>query len=276
MGVDLAVLGHVSIDHIRFPGKEEMLYPGGAAAAVATSAALAGAKVGLITKIGEDFPKEWLERLASAVDIKGVLILPGRTMHIYMIYNEDGSVEAPVEAGVAVNMGETPIPEEYMEAMFHVAPLPPEEQLKVLKRLEGKRVSVDFNPTYMEDYMKKPELMREIVSRAEVVFPNEREALTITGAPEVKEAARRMHGWGAGVVVITRGERGVLLYDGRSREFPALPVNPKEVVDPTGAGDAFAGGFLAQYSRGEPLEKCVETGLRRAREVLKKMGSWSI
>ncbi|NJE76700.1 carbohydrate kinase family protein [Thermococcus sp. ES12] len=277
MELDLAVLGHVSIDHIRFPGREEILYPGGAAAAVATSAALAGARVGLVTKVGEDFPREWLEKLASLLDVRGVQILPGRTIHIYMIYHEDGTVDAPVEMGVAQNMGETPIPEEYLGAeIFHIAPIPPEEQLKALERLEGKRISLDFNPTYMEDYTKRTGLMREIVSRVEVLFPNEREALTITKAKNVKEAAETLHGWGAKLVVITRGERGVLVYDGEFREFSALPISPEEIVDPTGAGDAFAGGFLAMYSRGAALEECVEKGLERAREVLKKTGSWSV
>ncbi|MCD6372068.1 MAG: bifunctional hydroxymethylpyrimidine kinase/phosphomethylpyrimidine kinase, partial [Thermococcus sp.] len=113
-------------------------------------------------------------------------------------------------------------------------------------------------------------------SRAEVVFPNEREALVITRAESVEEAAEVLHDWGAKIVVITRGERGVLVYDGQFREFPALPIRPEEIVDPTGAGDAFAGGFLAGYSRGESMETCIKLGLERAREVLKKKGSWSV
>ncbi|WP_010479512.1 carbohydrate kinase family protein [Thermococcus zilligii] len=277
MGFDLVVLGHVSIDHIRMPGKPEVILPGGAAAAVATSAALAGARVGLVTKVGEDFPREWLEKLASILDVRGVHVLPGKTIHIYMIYHEDGSVDAPVEMGVAEKMGETPIPGEYMGAkFFHIAPIPPEEQLKALRRLEGKRISIDFNPTYMEDYRRRTDLMREIVSRVDVLFPNEREALTIAKAKTVEEAARRLHEWGAKLVVIKRGGRGVLLYDGEFREFAALPIEEKEIIDPTGAGDAFAGGFLARYSRGKPLEECVRLGLERAREVLKKEGSWSV
>ncbi|NJE46093.1 carbohydrate kinase family protein [Thermococcus sp. GR7] len=277
MRMDLVVLGHVSIDHLRFPGKEEILLPGGAATAVATSAALAGAKVGLVTKVGEDFPGEWLEKLSSILDVRGVQVLPGRTIHIYMIYHEDGSVDAPVDMGVAQAMGETPIPEEYLKTkLFHIAPIPPGEQLKAIKRLEGKRISIDFNPTYMEDYKRKTKLMKEIVSRVEVIFPNEREALTITKAETAEEAAKILHDWGAKLVVITRSERGVLIYDGTFKEFPALPISPEEIVDPTGAGDAFAGGFLAGYSKGAPLEECVRTGLERAREILKKMGSWSI
>ncbi|WP_297437380.1 carbohydrate kinase family protein [Thermococcus sp.] len=277
MKLDLVVLGHVSIDHIRFPGRNEKLLPGGAAAAVATSAALAGAGVGLVTKVGRDFPEGWLKKLSAVLDVRGVQILPGRTIHIYMIYNEDGSVDAPVDMGVARKMGETPIPEEYMESkLFHIAPIPPEEQLKAIKRIERERTSLDFNPTYMEDYAGKTGLMKKIISRVEVLFPNEREALTITKTKTVEEAAKTLHGWGAKLVVITRGERGVLVYDGDFREFSAPPINPEEIVDPTGAGDAFAGGFLAGYSRGQPVEECVRLGLERAREVLKKEGSWSI
>ncbi len=275
--LDLVVIGHVSIDTLMFPDGRRITMPGGAAAGVATSAALAGAKVGLVTKVGEDFPKEWLEKLSSILDVRGVHVLPGKTIHIYMIYHEDGSVDAPVELGVAQRMGETPIPEEYLNSkVFHIAPIPPEEQLKALKRLEGKRISLDFNPTYMEEYRERPDLMQEIVSRAEVLFPNEREALIITGAETVEEAAKTLHGWGAKLVVITRGERGVLLYDGSFKEFPAPSIGEDEIVDPTGAGDAFAGGFLAGYSRGKPLEECMRLGLERAREVLKKEGSWSI
>ena len=273
--LDLVVLGHVSIDTIIFPNGGKIDMPGGAAAAVATSAALAGAKVGLVTKVGEDFPREWLEKLAQYVDIRGVKVLPGKTIHIWVIYREDGRVDSPVEMGVAERMGETPIPEEYLNAsIFHLAPIPPEEQLKALKRLEGKKISLDFNPTYMEDYRNRTDLIREIVSRVEVIFPNEREALTITGAKSVEEAAEILHGWGAKLIVITRGERGVLIYDGNFHEFPALPVDGE--IDPTGAGDAFAGGFLAGYSRGKTLEECVGLGLGRARKVLKKKGSWSI
>ena len=277
MKLDLVVLGHVSIDHILLPGRREKVLPGGAAAAVATSAALAGAKVGLVTKVGKDFPREWTEKLTSVLDVRGVHVLSGKTIHIYMLYHEDGSVDAPVDMGVARRMGETPIPGEYLDSeVFHIAPIPPEEQLKALKRLDGKRISLDFNPTYMNDYRSRTDLMREIASRVEVLFPNEREALIMTKAETVKEAAKRIHGWGTRLVVITRGERGVLVYDGEFREFPALPISEDEIVDPTGAGDAFAGGFLAGYSRGKPLEECVGLGLERAREVLKKEGSWSI
>jgi len=273
--MDLVVLGHVSIDTIVFPNGRKVKRPGGAAAAVATSAALAGARVGLVTKIGEDFPVEWLERLGKFVDIRGVHVLPGKTIHIYVIYHRDGSVDSPVELGVAEGMGETPIPEEYLNAaIFHIAPIPPGEQLKALRRLKGKRLSLDFNPTYMEDYRNRTDLMRKIASRAEVIFPNEREALVITKVETVEEAAEVLHEWGAKLVVITRGERGVLVYDGEFREFPALPV--ERIVDPTGAGDAFAGGFLSGYSRGRAIGECVRLGLERARDVLGKWGSWSI
>lgn len=274
--MDLVVLGHVAIDHVIFPDKREIILPGGAATAVATSAALSGAKVGLVTKVGKDFPKEWLNRLSEILDIKGVHILEGNTIHIYMIYHEDGSVDAPVDMGVAQKMGETEIPEEYLNAkIFHISPIPPEEQLKVINRLKGKRISLDFNPTYMEDYKTKKDLMKEIISRTEIIFPNEREARTITGEKDLKKAAKILYEWGANLTIITLGEKGALLYNGEKfMEFEALPIN--EIVDPTGAGDAFAGGFLAHYAKEKPIEKCIKQGLLRAREVLKKKGSWSI
>ncbi|ADT84885.1 carbohydrate kinase family protein [Thermococcus barophilus] len=276
MELDLVVIGHVSIDHIKFPRREEILQPGGAAAAVATSAALSGAKVGLVTKVGRDFPEEWLKKLSEILDIRGVYILEGRTIHIYMIYHEDGTVDAPVDMGVAQRMGEIEIPREYMSAkVFHIAPIPPEEQLKLVKRLKGKRISLDFNPTYIEDYKAKTELLKNIVKNTEIIFPNEREARMITKTEDIKEAAKVLHEWGAKIIVITKGERGVLVYDGEKfAEFKALPIN--EIVDPTGAGDAFAGGFLAYYAKGKSLKECVAQGLFRAREVLKKKGSWSI
>lgn len=273
--MELVVLGHISIDHIIFPGGKEILRPGGAAAAVATSAALSRARVGLVSKVGRDFPAEWMQKLSELADTRGVQVLEGKTARIYMIYREDGSVDAPVDMGVARLMGETPIPGEYLGArVFHISPIPPEEQLKVLKRLEGKAVAVDFNPTYMEAYRAEKELMREIIARSHMVFPNEREALTITGERDIRSAAMKMAEWGAEIVIITRGEKGVLVYDGEFMEFPALPV--EDIVDPTGAGDAFAGGFLARYAKGDDIEDCVRQGLLRAREVLKKEGSWSI
>lgn len=274
--MDLVVLGHVAIDHVIFPDKREIILPGGAATAVATSAALSGAKVGLVTKVGKDFPKEWLNRLSEILNIRGVHILEGNTIHIYMIYHEDGSVDAPVDMGVAQKMGETETPKEYLNAkIFHISPIPPEEQLKVINRLKGKKISLDFNPTYMEDYKTKKDLMKEIISRTEIIFPNEREARTITGEKDLKKAAKILYEWGANLTIITLGEKGALLYNGEKfTEFEALPIN--EIVDPTGAGDAFAGGFLAHYAKETPIEECIKQGLLRAREVLKKKGSWSI
>ncbi|MBC7109165.1 MAG: carbohydrate kinase family protein, partial [Methanomassiliicoccales archaeon] len=100
-------------------------------------------------------------------------------------------------------------------------------------------------------------------------------ARTITGEKDLKKAAKILYEWGANLTIITLGEKGVLFYNGEKfMKFEALPIS--EIVDPTGAGDAFAGGFLAYYVKEKPIEECINQGLLRAREVLKKKGSWSI
>ncbi|MFA4662946.1 carbohydrate kinase family protein [Pyrococcus kukulkanii] len=272
--VELVVIGHLSIDTIILPDGKKIETPGGAGANVAISASLAGAKVGLVTKIGTDFPREWLEKLSKHVDVRGVQILPGKTLHVWMIYREDGSVEAPVEVGVAERMGEVSIPQDYLMAkIFHIAPTPLKEQLKLVNRLSERKISLDFSPTYYEDYRKEKELVKEIISKSYVIFPNEVEAKILTGHKEVKKAAEELHSWGAEIIVITRGDKGVLVYDGEFQEFPALPA---KVVDPTGAGDAFAGGFLAGLVKGKRIEESVNIGLKMAKKVLERLGGWSI
>lgn len=277
--MDLVVIGHVSIDHIRYPNEEEILIPGGGAAAVATSASLTNSSVGLVTRVGNDFPSDWMEELDSYLNIEGIKELDGETINIEMIYHEDGSVEAPVsEIGVAENIGEVTIPRTYENSkLYHLAPTPPKDQLKLINRLKGNQISLDFNPTYMEQYRNENKLLKEIISKVDIIFPNEREARVISEEEDLREAAKVFHDWGVGLVVITIGEKGGIIYDGEKfKEFRALPITEKEVVDHTGAGDSFIGGFLSKYVREKPIDNCIKEGKQRSIKVLKKKGSWSI
>ena len=277
--MDLVVIGHVSIDHIRYPGKEEILIPGGGGAAVATSASITNNNVGLVTRIGEDFPDEWLKKLDNHLDTKGIQTLEGKTINIYMIYDEEGNVKAPVSKGsVAEQIGEIKIPKKYKNPkIYHIAPTPPKEQLKLTKRLKNNIISIDYNPTYMEEYKTKKKTLKEISSRANIAFPNQKEAKTITEKNNIKQAAKTIHQWGTNLVIITHGQKGGLIYNGNKfKKYKALPIKENKITDQTGAGDSFIGGFLANYAKEQNIEKCIKQGTQRAKKVLQKKGSWSI
>lgn len=277
--MDLVVIGHVSIDHIRYPGKDEIRIPGGGGAAVATSASLINEKVGLVTRIGEDFPEEWLKKLQTFLDTEGVQTLKGETINIYMIYDENGNVEAPVSGGsVAENIGKIKIPKKYKNPkIYHLAPMPPKEQLKLIKRLNNNIISIDYNPTYMKEYKQNKKTLKEIASKVNIAFPNQKEAKTITEENNIKKAAKKLHQWGTELVIITHGQKGGIIYNGKKfRKYNALPIKEKEIVDQTGAGDSFIGGFLANYTKEQNIDQSIKQGTKRAKKVLQKKGSWSI
>lgn len=103
-------------------------------------------------------------------------------------------------------------------------------------------------------------------------FPNDEDALRLTGESSIEDAIMRLHSWGVKNVLVTRGGEGatVSLSDGRLLHFPTLAV---PVVDTTGCGDAFAAGFLLSLDEGQPIEECVRFALACGSLTATRLGS---
>ncbi len=259
----ILVVGSVGYDTIVTPkGRREHIVGGSAnyfsmAASMFTSVRVVGV-------VGEDYEKEHLQMLESrAVDIKGLQQVKGKTFAWEGKYEND--MNEAITLATHLNVFENfhpEIPQEYRDSeVVFLANIDPTLQLQVLEQVKKPRLIAADTMNYWI-HSKKDELLK-VLGKIDVLLINEQELRALTGSWNTIRAAKDVLELGPKAVVIKRGEYGFVLYT-ESRFFilPAFPV--EEVVDPTGAGDTFAGGFLGHlaqnggtFNREELKQACV-------------------
>jgi sugar/nucleoside kinase (ribokinase family) len=272
----LLVVGHVNVD--RFLSVTEFPSPdrtapivgsrtalGGTAANVARSARSLGIPTGLVGRIGEDFPRAFLDLLTQdSIDLRGLeLVASAGTPTCYILENMVHETEVLIDQGP---MDAPPPPDppaglldEY--AWLHLTTGAPAWQIawKKLARSAGLRVAVD--PGQEIYYRWSPKEMLDLLDSAEILFGNRSEIdriVTMLGLSGPEELLARVP-----LIVRTEGPRGATAFarTGR-RRVPARPVpRPSTTV---GAGDAFRGGFYSGWLSGAPLGNCLAAGNRSA------------
>ncbi len=241
--MSIVVVGTVAFDTVETPfGRGENVL-GGSATYFSTSASFF-TDVSLVAVVGEDFPEEHVAFLASRdIDTTGLTRIPGKTFHWTGKYGYDLNEAQTLDTQLNVLMEFRPdLPETYRDAEYlFLANIDPELQLEVLNQVRNPRlVACDTMNFWISS---KPEALREVLRKVDIVIINEGEARQFTGEANLVKAARRIIDLGCKRLVIKRGEYGVLMFTTDSLfAVPAFPL--EEVFDPTGAGDTFAGGFM--------------------------------
>lgn len=249
----LLIVGTVAFDAIETPfGKTDKIL-GGAGTYIGLSAAHFNVKSAIVSVVGEDFPQEYLDLLSARnIDISGVEVVPGgKTFFWSGLYHNDLNSRDTLETQLNVLADFNPIvPEDFKDAdVVMLGNLHPNIQIGVLDQLtkKPKLVVLDTMNFWMDCALEE---LKEVMKRIDVITINDEEARQLSGEYSLVKAAEVIHQMGPKYVVIKKGEHGALLFDKTDVFFaPALPL--KEVFDPTGAGDTFAGGFsgyLAQSS----------------------------
>lgn len=258
--MSVLVVGTVAFDSIETPfGSAERIL-GGSAAYFALGASLF-TPVRLVGVIGRDFPQEYIDLFtARNIDLEGLQKERGETFHWRGRYHEDINVRDTLELNLNVLAGFVPrLPERYRDAEYvFLGNIDPVMQSEVLDQIRSMKLVVCDT---MDHWIREsPEDLRKVLKRIEMLVINDAEARLLSGYNNVIRAARAILKMGPKVVLIKRGEYGVLQFsDDSTFATPAYPL--EEVFDPTGAGDSFAGGFLGQLARsGDHSER----GLRRA------------
>ncbi len=248
-----------------------------------TSYALArlGTPVRLISVVGDDnYGDEMLSGLHSAgVDTSAITRAWGASATTISLVRSDGNRLFLHKPGV--NLHALPEPIEFTARLlrgvthFHLAnpfglPAFRAHAPETLRRAKaaGLRTSLDAawdsQGRWLED-------LGPCLPYVDLLFVNEEEAQMLTGLSDAAEAARRLHELGAKTVVVKLGSRGCMLYSGEAPSFTkAFPV---EVVDTTGAGDCFAGGFIAALQRGLPLEEAARFANAAGALSVRRVGS---
>jgi len=243
------VVGSVAVDWVITPTAEREESVGGSATFFSMAASYFGS-VRLLGVVGSDFPEQAISDLKGrGVDTGGLEIIPdGKTFRWKGRYHDNMNDRDTLDT--QLNVFETfdpKLPTAYRETdLLFLANIQPDLQLRVLDQMSGpKLVGLDTMNLWIGTARAK---LLQVLERVDVLMINEEEARQLTEEPNLVKAAAMIGTMGPKSVVIKRGEYGALLFHGgKVFSAPALPL--EAVVDPTGAGDSFAGGFMGYLAR---------------------------
>ena len=249
--MSLIIVGTVAFDSIETPSGKADRVVGGAASYIALAASHFVREQDLISVIGEDFPDEFLDTLRSrGVNTEGLMTIEGGKSFFWEgSYHEDLMGRDTITTELNVLEGWTPVVPENAKSAKYVmlGNLDPSVQMSVLDQMpiNPDLVVLDTMNFWMDIAMEN---LKKVISRVDVLMINDEEARQLTGQKTLPLAAAEVHKMGPKTVVIKKGEHGAIMFENGNTFFsPAMPL--EKVIDPTGAGDTFAGGFIGYLAR---------------------------
>lgn len=244
----LLVVGSVALDTVETAQSTRHEILGGSAAYFAAAASFFGA-VSLVAVVGDDFPAEHTTLLGElGVDSEGLERRPGRTFRWHGRYSKDFNHRTSLDTQLNVFAGFEPkLPPRAQKAkLLFLGNIDPVLQLRVLDQMEGPQlVGLDTMNFWING---SREALLKVLLRIDFLLLNDEEARLLSGIYNLVLAARAIQQLGPKNVIIKRGDAGALLFHGdQVFAAPAMPL--EDVVDPTGAGDSFGGGFMGYLLR---------------------------
>ena len=246
--MSILVVGSVALDTVETPFTTVNETLGGAASYFTTAASLY-TQVNLVAIVGSDFPREHLDFWRNRpVNLDGLQIKAGRTFRWSARYHMDMNSRDTLDTQLGVYAGFHPrIPEKYRSsALLFLANIGPELQMEVLEQVPHAQLSVlDTMELWIRTARSE---LTEVIKRVDILFMSEEEIRHYTDRPSIVAGVRQLLDMGLQYVVVKQGSYGALLFGADGTYFSAPTYPLEEVIDPTGAGDAFAGGFLGYLS----------------------------
>lgn len=268
----LLIVGSIALDSVQTPFGSNTDALGGSAVFFSHSASLLY-PVRVVGVVGDDYPEEALAQLAAkGVDLSGVERRRGESFRWSGKYSYDLQNRETLETRLGVFAEFEPqIPQGFRDTDYvFLGNIDPELQLRVMEHVRRpKLVACDTMNFWIEG---KRDALMTLLSRTDVLMVNDSEARELSGDWNVYRAARWILDNGPKVVVVKQGTYGAVLVErGGIFYVPAFPL--EEVFDPTGAGDAFAGGFMAHLARTDDVSP---GNLRRAMVYGAAMGAFAV
>lgn len=258
--MSVLIVGSTALDSIKTPKAENPRLLGGSASHAAVAASFF-TPVKLVGVVGDDFPKKYLHLYRRhKIGLDGLQIVPGKTFHWSGEYelNMNNRHTLATELGVFETFTPTLPEPERTTPFVLLANIAPSLQHHVLDQMRRPRfVAADTMDLWLN--IALPELLR-LLKRIDLFVLNDSEARQLAQTDNVIVAAKKIHKLGPRFVIIKKGEHGSILSSPTGLFLaPAYPLS--KVVDPTGAGDSFAGGLMG-YLAGH--KGVIEKNLRRA------------
>jgi sugar/nucleoside kinase (ribokinase family) len=246
----LTVFGTVALDTTRTPFRTETRILGGAATFASISSNMF-APTSIVAAVGSDMPSEHISALSSkGIDTKGIVIIQGsKTFHYDSSFDYDLSNRTTNKTELGVIAGFDPIiPEEYIKSDYvYLANNDPKQNIKILRHFQNPRLvvcdTIEFWINGSRDDIVK------MIEMTDGVVINDNEARLLCKEANLAKCAKKILSWGSEFAIIKKGENGAILFTREGLVFPAAAFFLDEIVDPTGAGDSFAGGFLGHIAR---------------------------
>lgn len=250
MSKRILVVGSTALDSVETAGGRVDDALGGSAFFFSSAASLL-APVGLVGVVGGDFPRDEIRFLAErGVDMEGLETVPGGlTFRWGGRYHENMNERTTLFTHLNVFQDFNPYipPSQRDVPVLFLANIQPRLQLHVLEQLTAPELVVmDTMNLWIE--LSRDELL-QVIRRTGILIVNDEESRLLTGVSGPLQGARLLQRMGPHTVIVKKGEHGALMLGAEGRLFsvPAWPLD--RVVDPTGAGDTFAGGFVGSLAR---------------------------
>ncbi len=246
--MSLLVVGSVAYDVIELPGHEPVEVLGGSATWFSTAASFLS-RPKIVAVVGTDFPEDDMHFLEGrGIDTSHIERREGETFRWHARYHDDmiGRDSLKTELGVFADFSPV-IPAELRDSdVVCLGNIKPDLQKLVMMQTRNARfTALDTIECWIDMYRQE---LVSMMPHASLLFLNDDEVRQLTGQASVFSAASLILEMGVKALVVKKGEHGAILFDSRGvKLFPAYPV--EAVVDPTGAGDSFAGGTLAYLDR---------------------------
>jgi len=253
--MSLLVYGTVALDNIKTPSGRRKNLLGGSAVHFSMSARFF-TKVHLTGVIGRDFPKRHVRFLRTqGIDLDSLVEDEGQTFRWDGEYKKtDMNTALTLATELGVLAGCDPFVAQHQRGLPNIflANIDPDMQMGLIKMMRRPRL-IGLDSMNLWIAHKRPSLLR-LMKKVDMFVANDGEARALTREANLIKAARMLRRFGPKLIVVKKGEHGVLFYcDAFQFSFPAYPV--EKVVDPTGAGDTFAGGLMGSLCRARRLNK---------------------
>jgi sugar/nucleoside kinase (ribokinase family) len=271
--MSLVIVGSVAFDTIETPWERKEKIVGGSCTFCSLAASYF-TRPKIVAAVGEDFPQETIDFFKERnIDVQGLNIVPGgKTFHWQGRYGFDPNQRETLRTDLNVFENFKPeIPPSYKKAdILFLANIDPDLQENIFLQVEKpKLTAMDTIGLWIES---KPESLRRVLENVDIYFANDEEIRMLTGERNIIKAGKKIITQGPSLVVVKKGEHGALVF-GRNLLFGIMAHPCEDVIDPTGAGDSFAGGFLGYLDKVRSFSK---TEIRRAAVYGSVMASFTI
>jgi sugar/nucleoside kinase (ribokinase family) len=278
---DVISVGHFAIDSIFLPNRRmPFVVLGGSVAYFSFAARQLNATVSVVSKVGDDFPGAyvwWLEQ--EGIDLSAMVrVENAQTTRFELKYSKNLSNRKLRLKNEGPPITVNDLPKSLKAKAIHIAPLAGEVTYKVVKKLKNCADLLSLDPQgLVRKFGEKGNVTlgslknKRILELVDIYKSSLSEIRAATGRSRVDSAIKAVHDYGVETVIVTLGLKGaVLSVEETSYNIPAY--KSKKIVDPTGAGDVFVGGFLAEYIRGENSLWCACVGSAAASLVVEAAG----